>query len=391
MVDNRVLVLADDLTGALEVGAKFALAGVSALVTTELSAPPLGLEDSTVVLVVDTDSRHVSASEADRRVRGLARGAHDATFRYLYKKTDSTLRGNIGSELAAVLEEWPDSALLYVPAYPQMGITARRGSLYLDGIPVSNTTFGTDLLNPVRGSHIASLLGRNCHLPIMSIKASTIGGETRPGLYICDCETDTDIEEAARAFMGSSTFCLAAGPCCFASHLAWLIQLPRRKVQPLPALGSALIVNGSLHEVSVRQVRNARQNGFGLMHKESIRVSVDHSRWIILDTQSRPGESPLDFAKQVGQIVCQILTRVSFDALIIFGGDTAHAIVEAIGNPPIYPVNEVLEGIPVSKVKTARLSLHSGDRGRDLHLITKAGGFGPVDVLRTIQKVIGER
>jgi len=58
-------------------------------------------------------------------VHGLACAAHERGIRFLYLKTDSTLRGNIGSEISAVLAAFPGSPLVYAPAYPRMGRTVR--------------------------------------------------------------------------------------------------------------------------------------------------------------------------------------------------------------------------------------------------------------------------
>jgi uncharacterized protein YgbK (DUF1537 family) len=131
---DRILVLADDLTGALEAGAKFAGQGIRTLVSTELSLRPKGCDESIGVLVIDAETRHLPAAEAGQRVWELAHAAGEQGFRYLYKKTDSTLRGNIASELGALAEAFPGSALLYAPAYPRMGRTVKRGMLYVHGV-----------------------------------------------------------------------------------------------------------------------------------------------------------------------------------------------------------------------------------------------------------------
>src|ERR1043166_8822965 len=113
--------LADDLTGALEIGAKFAAAGISAAVSTTLA-----WDQDATALVIDTETRHEKPSEAAAIVHRLAREAGD--FRLLYKKTDSTLRGNIGAELSAMAEAFPGARVTYVPAYPLMGRTVRNGT-----------------------------------------------------------------------------------------------------------------------------------------------------------------------------------------------------------------------------------------------------------------------
>ena len=113
----EVLALADDLTGALETGAKFAARGIETLVAAAGACR---------VLAVNTESRHLAASEAAGLV---ARAVAANPARLIYKKTDSTLRGNIGAELGALLEVHPDSPLIYVPAYPELGRVVERADI----------------------------------------------------------------------------------------------------------------------------------------------------------------------------------------------------------------------------------------------------------------------
>ena len=154
MDQSRILVLADDLTGALEVGAKFAAAGKRSAVRTLSSLAPSALRAAAGVLVVDTETRHSPPAEAAQWVLQLARAARAEGFSHAYKKTDSTLRGNIPTELTALMEAYGGAPLLYVPAYPQMGRTIKHGILYVNQVPVSNTAFARDPFNPITESHI---------------------------------------------------------------------------------------------------------------------------------------------------------------------------------------------------------------------------------------------
>ena len=152
-----ILGLADDLTGALEIGAKFAAAGIGVLVTTVPAVEPLA-----EVLVVDTETRHREPAEAAAVVRALVLAGRRSGASLVYKKTDSTLRGNIGAELGALMEAWPGAPLLYAAAYPRLGRTVRGGVLRVDGVPVAETAFARDPLNPIHESNIPCLLAPFC-------------------------------------------------------------------------------------------------------------------------------------------------------------------------------------------------------------------------------------
>jgi uncharacterized protein YgbK (DUF1537 family) len=301
MADDRILVLADDLTGALEIGAKFAAAGVRSQVRTWPGLGPRDLRDTTGAFVVDTETRHMGTNEAAQRIHELALAARCEEFDLIYKKTDSTLRGNIGAELGALINAYSGAPLLYVPAYPQMGRTVRNGSLYVDGVLISATRFAGDPLNPVKESHIPTLLAAQCSLPVQSRYVANIADSEPWAIAVCDGETDLDVEAAARAFIDSTTLRLAAGPSGFATHLARLVDTPHYLPVDLPRARNGLIINGSLHKVSLQQVEQAKREGFKSGDGQSISAAPINGDWIILERELNAGRPTEAFAKSLAR------------------------------------------------------------------------------------------
>src|SRR5437660_8331789 len=123
----NVLALADDATGALEIGARFSEAGLDARVSFDPDA-----DLASCALVVDTETRQQSAERARAVVRSIAMRAKESGVAHIYKKTDSTLRGPIAAEFRGLLDVWPELPLVYAPAYPVLGRTVRSGVLYVD-------------------------------------------------------------------------------------------------------------------------------------------------------------------------------------------------------------------------------------------------------------------
>jgi uncharacterized protein YgbK (DUF1537 family) len=317
-----ILALADDLTGALEVGARF-----RAPVTLRLEIDP-GLP----ALVIDTETRRQPAAAAAGRVGAVARAARQWGARLVYKKTDSTLRGNIGPELGALVAAYAGARLVYAPAYPAMGRTVRGGRLYVGGVPLRETEFARDPLDPAREEHVPALVAEV------------------PGIVVCDGSSDEDVREVARSLLDAPPPVLAAGPAALAGFLAELAGLggaPR-----WPALNNVLLVNGSRSEVSARQAASAPPD------------------WEVFDASLE--ETGPDRAARVGELVRERIERNRIETLVVFGGDTACGVVKALGSPLLHPLGEALPGVPVSRLQYA---------GRDLHLVTKAGGFGPPDLL----------
>ena len=345
-----VLALADDLTGALEVGAKFAAGGFDALVTTKLDFPP------TPILVIDTETRHCDPQRAAEITRVAA-----ASPGLIYKKTDSTLRGNIGAELGALVEAHPDSPLLYAPAYPAMDRIVKRGHLYIEGVAAHRSSFARDALNPVVDCDIARVIRSQTSVPVFPVSIDELSDLAPGAIYVCDGESDADVEQAARAVTGACR--LAAGPAALASALARQINPQPVGIGRWPRITSCLIINGSRHERSMAQLCHAKKLAWPVASVDNI----PRDQWVILEGNG----------VGVGVVARDILEKTTLDALAIFGGDTAYETLQAIGEPRLRPVGEIIPGVPVSRVE-----------GRNLFLITKAGGFGAIGVLPDIRSAL---
>jgi len=419
----RLLALADDLTGALEIGGIFGGRGVVSLVSMTRMPELPGPDASTSILTFDTDSRHAPPDAAARRVAELARCAALQGIPLIYKKTDSTLRGNIGVELRALVDAFPGQTLVYAPAYPKLGRTCKGGSLYVHGTPVHETAFATDPLSPVTCSsvraHVAAHFGGldvcECgpeEVPDILLQS---GG---PALAICDGETEEDLARTARALLEADGTRLAAGPAGLARAIAQELDLPVRLPVELQKPARILIVCGSLNPVSRGQVEHVEAQGTPVItpsveelfppspfggpldgaladHVATKLRVVGHAMLYTapsaaqveacLERAARLGmegrEAHQHIARRIGQIVSALAEEAGVDALVLCGGDTARAVLEAFGNPIIEGVGEVAAGVPRSRFRAA---------GRELQLVTKAGGFGAPDVFSAILRALAE-
>ena len=305
--------LADDLTGALETGAKFR----DAIVTTG------GFSLDRAVVAVDTETRHMTPERAADVIRQTAREA-----KLIYKKTDSALRGNIAAELRALMGVFPNRRVIYAPAYPDLGRTVKNGCLFIDGVPAHQTAFARDPMNPVSDSDIRKLLD---------------GVAVR----VVDGETDTDVENAAREILASEPHAIAAGPGALAGALARMMGLAAVDSPACPPIRRCLVVNGSLHPASAAQIDFARDCG------------LFDGDWRLC------GHGP--------ESVVRALSESRFDGIVVFGGDTAFKIHEELQFPEFRTMGEVVTGVPLS-------------RCGGLYWITKAGGFGPPELLCDIRR-----
>jgi uncharacterized protein YgbK (DUF1537 family) len=171
-----LLVLADDLTGALDTGVQFVKRGIPTRVcpdwrdakdrkpeSGEASFPSSGEG----ALVINTGTRRRSPAEARNIIGGILEQYPAVPF--IYKKTDSTLRGHIGAELEALALARNLDILPFVPAYPALGRSTRQGRQYLEGVPIDKTTAAADALNPVHHSFIPAIIAEESALPVRLI------------------------------------------------------------------------------------------------------------------------------------------------------------------------------------------------------------------------------
>ncbi|WP_244900723.1 four-carbon acid sugar kinase family protein, partial [Streptomyces nanshensis] len=221
----RILVVADDLTGGNATGALFARLGLRTVTVGDLAQVPryAGAVD---VLVVNTGSRRFTPEEGYAAVHAAVRAAPDATL--VVKRVDTTLRGNPGRELDAVLDaltasgtpeataqEVPARAasstpvrVLAVPAFPDAGRTTVGGIHLVDGVPLTRTPVARDLFTSVRHSRVASVLGEQSTLSTAEVPldvvengvGSVLEALRGPGrVLVCDATENEHLRTVAAA------------------------------------------------------------------------------------------------------------------------------------------------------------------------------------------------
>lgn len=364
----QILALADDLTGALEVGAR--LSGLGSVVTTSSDSLP---DLATKAVIIDTETRHLEPSQAHARVHYIAQAAQRLQIELIYKKTDSTLRGNIGPELHALARAFPERPIAFVPGFPQLGRTVRQGVLHVNDEPVHKTAFSQDALNPILTSFVPDLFTKY-ELPVTlhELAASHLEKGT---VHIFDVETEAEVASVAQLLLNMSPLPIFCGPANLASHLTTSAESQSVQTLALPVVHNCLVVNGSRHELSAQQIAYAQTHEWETRSAEELLDCPPVSDWTILETEPPPDYTAQESAARTGRIVRDLAQKTRLDCLIVFGGDTAYGIVQALGESTLIPICELLPGVPLSRMG-------------DLQLVTKAGGFGPVDLLLKIRELL---
>lgn len=405
----RLLVLADDYTGSIDTGIQFAKRGVSTTVYlyAALDARQLAACKSQVI-VVDTESRHLAAPDAAARVAAATACAKAAGVQSFYKKTDSTLRGNIGAELAAMLSAAGGERLTFVPAYPALGRITRGGVQYVGGVPLAQTEFADDPFNPITESRVAGIIAAQTGIQTIETDASvTLPAQMpTPCIVIADAQTDTDLLHIAQALAAQRKTRCMAGCAGFAAELPSLLRLTTVPPQTYVIPKNRLLVCGSVHPRAVEQCRWAVQHcgyrEFALsVHQmllptqeksalaQELRACLRDNGKVVLrvgggreylpQTYAEAQQLgiaqesvPAMIAQRLGALTAAVLAPPLPVTLTVFGGDTLAGIASAMGCRSVSPLRELTDGAVLSLMTCEELTIP---------LITKAGAFGTVDIV----------
>lgn len=372
-----VLVVADDLTGALDTGAQLAGRGLPTVVGWEPEPPP-----QAAVWVVDTESRDLAPALAAERVHRAA-GALAPQVPHLYKKVDSTLRGNVGPELEALLEASGAGQAVLAPAFPAQGRTTVGARVCVHGSPLDGPAI------PALFGQAAGCIDLQVVRQGVEALAAALRSRAEPVLVI-DAMEERDLATIAQAAVQAGLGRLLAGSAGLAAHLgpAWGLghSRPAPPLGPLPA--PVLIVAGTRHAglsgqlahlrarapvAVVGQVLGGMLPGGDALVAERARAlaaALGAGRDAVLTTQSEPLLAGGDqvVAALLARIVLATLEEVRPGALVLTGGSVAMAVCQALGARAIAVEGELEPGIPQARIL--------GGLAEGMVLVTKAGGFG---------------
>lgn len=408
-------VIADDLTGANATGVLLTRRGLPAatLFATGPTAPGIS------ALLWSTASRALPPEEAYRRVIAAARELKGIGVRNWAKRIDSTVRGNLGPEIDALLDLLgADTVAVVTPAFPASGRVVAGGYLLVNGVPVSETAAARDVATPVREAHVPTLLAtqtkhRVGHLPLATVLrgAAAISAEAQKlvgdgaRVLVADATTDAHLELLAAGLeaSGIAYFPADPGPLTAAvfGRRAGLTAGAATAGAPSAASASPaepgarqhrpmLLVSGSVTPLTFAQLAFVREelrtvelsvpavepvDLASAAREFAASIPIDTDVVIVTTADSAADVlSDLDVdalravAQRLGGLARELLSSRGFRGIVTTGGDVTLAVCAALGAHGIALEREVL---PLA----ARGSLLGG-RWAGLPIATKGGLVG---------------
>ncbi|WP_135305577.1 four-carbon acid sugar kinase family protein [Haloarcula amylovorans] len=398
----EALVIADDMTGATDTGQQFATRGYTTKVTAQSQSNDTisNLGQSTEVLVVDTDSRTSEESTAYDAVSSVIDCCPAAT---IYKKVDSTLRGNVLPEIEAVLDQTSSDIVVIAPAFPANDRVTVGGYHLVDERPITSAMDYQARESPPTTSHIPTLLRESAypvtHIPIEIIdegadataaELDAISTES-PTLAVCDALSARHLDVIATAAerVGTDSYVGSAG---LAAHVE-LSNAPTTQNRVLGVVGStnertlsqlSALPDDWVTYLDLKRAlsapeaagRETGQHAERAMQSSNIAViaSIDPTNDIdAYRLGSELGYDEMAVRSRIGTALTtaaeECWQTTSPTGLFATGGTVAKQILDRLDIDTIELTGQEVEaGIPVAQFDNAAQET--------VRLVTKAGGFG---------------
>jgi uncharacterized protein YgbK (DUF1537 family) len=372
----RVLIVADDLTGALDTAAPFSAAGLKTIVAPFRQDIPRALGERPDVLAVNSNSRDLSAAEARAAVACVLAELSGCNAEIVFKKVDSRLKGHPALEAAAVGRCFRRHLLLVAPAIPELGrvVVDGRVSGHAIGSPIDIVAAFADADVPFEigeassVADMATIAGRLLRMPDDTLAVGASG-----------------LARALAGLLGGQGAGIAAAstlaaPVLFAigSRDPVTREQVERLLKAAPQTRTILCVDGiwpdhaavpppdhaTASEGSQRDAGGKSLHGYPRPAPERPVLAM-----MVEGGRRRPiGAAGADFGKGVANL----LTAGFSGTVLVSGGNTMAAVLRSLNAGPLLLAGEWRPGQAVSIPLSGAL---------DVRLISKSGGFGQPDSL----------
>ncbi|WP_051432217.1 four-carbon acid sugar kinase family protein [Rhodovibrio salinarum] len=336
----EMLIVADDLTGALDSAVAFAGGRQTVLVARKAEAVPAVLQRRPDVLAVNTASREVAPDCACARVRSALAQVDVSQIAGVMKKVDSRLKGHVGPETETLARMYAPDRIIAAPAIPDMGRTVKSGLLS-----------GTGIDGHVK---IGELFG--------------------PDVAVPDTTSDDDLDRLVATQTDENVLWVGARGLAHAlARATWGRRVPDVPELPWPAF----FANGSRDPLTVAQVAALRSR-FQVIDAPDGRVpsAVRTDKLCVVSiSDGDEGLSSETVGARFADGIAKRLNDQRPATLLLSGGETANLVLDRLGIDILQVVDELRPGVPLCRCEAPWGAVW---------LLTKSGGFGAPELLLDI-------
>ncbi|MFD1771992.1 four-carbon acid sugar kinase family protein [Sphingobacterium suaedae] len=338
-----ILVIADDLTGAAEIGGVALRYGLSAQIVHSVTEPI-----TTDILIVNTNSRSMKIDRALSHLASVLPSQSIVDWSWIYLKFDSALRGHMREEIPFYKTAFCAQQVFFCPVNPKMGRLIRNGVYVVQGVPIAETDFKHDPEFPVRESDILQIMGpENWAL------------QTEPKL-IPDDRFFLIPAVAEGETLDRWADCLPKNA-LFAGAAAFFEALLRNRLEHGELLdsridavqGQQLYICGSKHESSLRRLRELApeeivywQKAGGEWHvAQELEQALRKKERVVFAVATDTDSEARVIRKSMATSIAMLNEQYALQELVIEGGATARAVLKALQIDALRPIQEKGAGV----------------------------------------------
>lgn len=353
-----IVVIADDFTGAAEIGGIGIRHGLRVVIQTRIDE----LQNADMLVIV-AHTRSLTKQAACDRIREISENLKVLKPAFIFKKIDSALRGHVLSEIKVQMEVSELDQALIVAGNPSLGRLIKDGKYYINGVPLAETGFSEDAHFPARSSDVLKVLDPDGTFGLQNLKPGTALPDK--GIVAGDVGSIADLESWTKGAPKDTT--LYAGASGFFDALLSRMDFNIvSKKSAFPFGNRILFVEGTAFPKHQDFQQKLQEQGvlFSNMPEEIyrnknfdpqlledwadeiVRAFEDKNVYITMrhTGNDEPGLSQR-LCRNLGELVLNVAARVEMDELLIEGGDTAATVLELLKIRKLKPVHEYLTGV----------------------------------------------
>jgi D-threonate/D-erythronate kinase len=368
-----IVVIADDITGAAEMGGIALRYGLKSIIADDVIA-----DVKADVLIIYTNTRSLRKVEAVEVMANLTKKVAQLNPSLFYKKTDSVLRGHILAEMKAQMKALNFAKGLLVPVNPSLGRIIGNGKYYVTGELIHKTSFANDPEFPIKSSSVLEMLGDE-ETSTKVVEQNTSLPEN--GISIGEAKNNEDVSLWATKV--DERTLAAGGASFFNALLSMKHHLKNENKKAVELSSPLLLISGTTFQKNVQRIKDYSQlvsympqsifneqevhdSKFEQWQNDILNKLSKHNKAIIAVDNSTNQKTDSNLLREKkARITERILKKVKLEEILIEGGSTAYSIIQKIGWQSFAPTEELQQGIVRMQVEGAN----------DLHLTIKPGSY----------------
>jgi uncharacterized protein YgbK (DUF1537 family) len=394
-IQEKLMIVADDLTGANDTGVQFSKRHLRSIVITNKDYINKSLNDCDVV-VVDTESRFDDKDTAYKKTYEIGKIAKEKNVKYIYKKIDSTLRGNIGAEISGLMDSLEIQHTFIVPALPSYGRITKNGTVYVNGVLLSETEIAEDPKTPVRESYIPDVISHQSDKTIGVIDYNVVSSGKRNliqkvqqhikngiQMIVIDAKDEGDLDLIASAITSLKEKVLFAGT---SGIIAGSVsEVTRKQIDYAKKKLAITLIDVEIEKLFSKEQYQEKNRIIDILKEssrkgENIIIRTASSKAIVARSFEQGQKYGLNMFKVsetiasfLGEIARYIIQEISINGILFTGGDTAIKAAQRLNISGTIIQDEILPGVPYGYFVE--------EQYKNIIIVSKAGGFGNEDTI----------